>query len=149
MKSRPLSTILLSAPPPEALIDELAGTLDAHISGRGGLKGLAMKAGYGALKAAKPDAASRAVRVLLPDMAKALEPLHTEYCESSGRDFGAFLSARAERASALMIAVADARIGQSQNAMARTIYQKFRGSAGDELEKLLPQLGRVIEKHLS
>lgn len=144
-----LSSILLSAQAPEALVGDLARAVDKHIQGRGGLKGAAMKMGYSAMKAAKPDIAERAVRALLPDIAKALDPLHAEFSKSGTDDFGLYLGQHATRAAAVVIAVADQRVAASPNAPVKAVYQRFRGGAEDELEKLLPSLGRVLASHIA
>ena len=148
MPSSSLPDILLSVKHPERLVDELARTLEAHIAGRSGLKGLAMKAGFGALRSAKPDIADRAVRGLMPDIAKALDPLYAEFMQGQGEDFGNYLTQHAARAAELMVAAVDTRLAGNPNAPVKAVYKQFRGSVGDELQKLLPPVGRVLSTHI-
>ena len=148
MPSSSLPDILLSVKHPERLVDELARTLEAHIASRGGLKGLAMKAGFGALRSAKPDIADRAVRGLMPDIAKALDPLYAEFKRSQGEDFGSYLSQHAARAAELMVKAVDTRLAGNPNTPMKAVYKQFRGSVGDELQKLLPPVGRVLSTHI-
>ncbi len=143
-----LPDILLSLRHPDALVAALAGTLEAHISSRSGLKGLAMKAGFSTLRSAKPDIASRAVRMLLPEIGKALDPLYAEFTRSQSTDFGAFLQGHGERAASLVIAAVDARLAQASSAPAKAIYKRFRGQAGEELQQLLPTMGSVLSTHI-
>ncbi len=143
-----LSTILLSVSDPEALVSDLARTVETHIAAKSGISGAAMKLGFNALRSAKPDIAARATRSLLPRVATALDPLYASFNSSRSADFGSFLSLHAEQAAGLVIDTIDARMGTSRNTAAKAIYKRFRGSAGDELQKLLPSLGRVIATHI-
>ena len=142
-----LSHILLSSPNPEALVKDLAASLETHIASKSGLSGMAMKMGFGALRSTKPNIAARATRNLLPHIATALEPLHAQFSANGRGNFGDFLSQHAEQAAQLVISAVDARIAQNSNTMAQTIYKQFRGSASDELKTLLPALGRVLNQH--
>ncbi|MDO9452673.1 MAG: hypothetical protein Q7J29_07410 [Stagnimonas sp.] len=136
-------------PNQEALVNDLARTVETHIAGKSGIAGMAMKMGFHALRSAKPDIAVRATRTLLPDISQALDPLHAEFKSGNGEDFGSFLGQHAERAAQLVIGAADRRIGSIENSTAKAVYQRFRGSAGDELQKLLPALGQVLARHIA
>jgi len=144
-----LSAILLSVPDPEALVADLARTVESHIAGKSGISGTAMKVGFSALRSAKPDIASRAARSLLPHVATALEPIYARFKSGGSGDFGQFLGQHAVQASGLVIEVVDARIAQSDNSTVKSVYKRFRGSAGDELQKLLPAFGQVLAKHMA
>lgn len=143
-----LADILLAPQQREALVADIARLLEEHVQQRGGLKGLGMKTGLSLLKAARPDILERASGRLLPDMAKALEPLFAEFRRSGDGDFGAFLSRHAERASELLLGVADSRAAAAQNPTLKSVYQKFRGGAGDEVRSLLPRLGKLVSAYL-
>ena len=142
-----LSRILLSSADPEALVKNLAATIEGHVAIKSGLGGMAMKIGLGALKAAKPDIAERATRNLLPHIATALEPLHSQFTTKGQGNFGDFLSQHAAQATQLVISAVDARIAASSNTMAQAVYKQFRGSTNNELKTLLPALGRVLNQH--
>ena len=45
-----------------------------------------------------------------------------------------------------MLAVTDALLASAKNAAAKSLYQRFRGSAVDELGALLPTLGRLLAR---
>lgn len=139
-----LTDILLAPHHKDALIADVAQLLDTHISQRGGLKGMAMKAGLGLLKRARPDILERATRRFLPEMLAAIEPLHSEFRRSSVGDFSVFLGARASETAEKFLAVADARIAASQNPTAKSAYQKFRGGAAEDVESLVPKLGKLF-----
>lgn len=105
-----------------------------------------MKVGLAALKAAKPDIAERAARALTPELATALDPLYRRFVASRGTDFGRFLAAHSAEAAESVLAVTDALLASAKNAAAKSLYQRFRGSAVDELGALLPTLGRLLAR---
>lgn len=144
----PLSLILLSLSDPEALVNDVAQTLETHMAAKGGLTGTAMKLGFNALRAAKPDIAARAARNLLPDIAKALDPIYAEFKAGNGADFGQHLGQHASRASSVVLAAVDVRMAQINNSAATAIYKRFKSSADGELQKLLPVLGGILAKHI-
>ncbi len=142
-----LSSILLSGPEPEAVVNDLASALEAHIAKLSGLKGMAARAGYGAVKSAKPQIASNAVRNLLPDISRALEPLYQEFRTGHSGDFGAFLGQHSARATQLVMSTVDARLAKGENSTPKKLYHQFKGLAETELKALLPSLGQVIARH--
>ncbi len=146
--SSSLSGILLSLGQPETLVNDLARTLETHIAAKGGISGAAMKIGFNTLRAAKPDIAATAARKLLPDIAKALDPLYAEFKKTQGLDFGSYLSQQAPRAATVVLDAVDARMATIHNTTAKSLYKRFRGSAGDELQKLLPAFGSVLATHI-
>lgn len=122
--------------------------VEQHVQQRGGLKGMGMRTGLSLLKAAKPDILDRASARMLPDMVRALEPLYAEFRQSGEGDFAVFLGKRAETAVQLLLGVADAKVAASQNGSAKAAYQKFRSGAGEELNSLLPRLGKLVSAYL-
>ena len=70
---------VLNAPEKKgAVIDDCLALIDAEVGDKGGLSGLAIKAGYGAVKGVKPGFIKQAVTDLLPEFAKALDPIYDE-----------------------------------------------------------------------
>ncbi|MGH8428984.1 MAG: DUF6918 family protein, partial [Solimonas sp.] len=89
MKS--LSDILLAPEQKDAAIADLAHLLESAMSRRGGLTGMAMKAGLSMLKAAKPDIMQRGATRMLPEFSRSLQPLYERFQSGGGGDFSAFL----------------------------------------------------------
>src|SRR4051812_10970178 len=61
-----------------AVVDDCLELIDAEVADKGGLSGLAIKAGYGVVKGIKPGFIKQAVGDLLPEFVKALEPIYEE-----------------------------------------------------------------------
>ena len=143
-----LSRILEASPHREALIREMAGLLEAHIAGKSGIKGMAMKTGFSLLRKAKPDLAQRAVKGLLPDIASALDGLHGEFQRSQGSDLAGFLRTRADEAVPLASAAIERRIETSGSPAVQKVFRQFKGSVAEELRALLPAMGAAMGRQL-
>src|SRR5213593_4201499 len=61
-----------------AIIADSAKLVDEEVSSKGGLSGLAIKAGYGAVKGVKPGFIKDVLEKLLPEFADKLDPLWSD-----------------------------------------------------------------------
>jgi len=138
----------LSEAAQESVVTELAAVLEQHLGAKRGISGMAMKLGFNTLRAAKPDIAQRAVRSLLPEVLTALSPLQADAQQQGSGDLNRLLREHSREACERVLARLDARLATSHNATAKALYQRFRGSAAEELQALLPTLGTVLSKHL-
>lgn len=127
---------------------ELAALLDSHLAAKRGVSGMAMKLAYSTVRSAKPDLPQRAVRSLLPELLAAVDPLHAELQKRPGTDLAALLLQHKRELGAALLARLDARLARSQNATGKALYQRFRSSAGDELQAVLPALAKTLARHL-
>ena len=144
----PQRSIVLSEAAQESVVTELAAVLEQHLGSKRGISGMAMKLGFNTLRAAKPDIAQRAVRSLLPEVMTALNTLQAS-AQQYGGDLSRLLREQGSEACELVLARLDARVAASHNTTAQALYQRFRGSAAEELQALLPTLGTVLSKHLA
>jgi hypothetical protein len=141
-----LTDILLAPARKDALVSECVLLIEQHVAGRGGFKGMGLKTAVGLLKAARPDILPSAMRRLLPDFAAALEP-HYQACLRESRDFCAELLSREDETCSALLYVADQRVAASQNAAAKKVYARLRGSAEDEVKSILPKLAPLIARY--
>lgn len=141
-----LADILLAPARKDALVADCVQLIEQHVAGRGGLKGVGLKTAVGVLKAAKPDILARAMQRLLPDCAAALDARY-QTSRREGRDFGAELLNREDETCSALLRVADQRVAASQNAAARKVYARLRGSAEDEVKLILPRLAPLIARY--
>ena len=68
-----LPEILNAADKKEKVVDDCLGLIDAEVADKGGISGLALKAGYSAVKGIKPGFIRHVVSDLLPEFAQALD----------------------------------------------------------------------------
>ena len=120
--------------------------IDAEVSDKGGFSGLAIKAGYAAVKGVKPGFIKDAVESLLPEFARVLDPMFQE-AKTKGAPVSAHFSANASRVADALLAITDAKAQKSPHGVVKGAYEKLRGTAKKNVEAAVPRLGRLIEKH--
>jgi hypothetical protein len=143
-----LTETLTSETKKAAVVEDCCSLIDAEVADKGGISGLAIKAGYAAVKGIKPGFIKHVVNELLPDFASALDPLYQD-AKKGGKPVGAHFSSNASRAADALLAITDAKVQHSKIALIRGTYEKLRGSAKKNVEAAVPRLGRLIEKHAS
>src|SRR5579871_4152847 len=96
------------------VVRDCCDLIDAEVKDKGGISGLAIKAGYGAVKGVKPGFVKTVVTDLLPEFATALDPISQE-AKSSGGKFGDFFASHADRVAAALLAITNAKAQKSKN----------------------------------
>jgi hypothetical protein len=140
-----LSETLLDASKKPLLITDCCKLVDEEVSSKGGLSGLAVKAGYAAVKGIKPGFIAQVVEKLLPEFAKQLDPLWSEGVEK-GKPVD-HLNANRGRVADALLSVTDAKAKTAKSNVVRGTYEKLRGSAKKNVEEAVPRLAKLIEKH--
>jgi hypothetical protein len=128
------------------VVEDCLALIDAEVKDKGGISGLAIKAGYGAVKGVKPGFIKHTVTELLPEFAKVLDPIYQEG-QSAGKPAGDFFAANSGRVAEALLAITDAKAQSSKNSLVKGTYEKLRGSAKKNVEAAAPRLGKMIEKH--
>jgi hypothetical protein len=139
-----LADILLAPKRRDALITKTASWIERYVHELHGLRGMALRAGLATAKSARHDIVERATARLLPEFAAALEPFWQRFRATGEKDFGDYLRRHAKQASAEMMSVTDVRIAASPNRALHAAYKRLRGTLEHELEKLLPDIARMI-----
>ncbi|HEY8038622.1 MAG TPA: hypothetical protein VIF15_02465 [Polyangiaceae bacterium] len=131
-----------------AVVEDCLALIDAEVADKGGLTGLAIKAGYRTVQGIKPGFVRQVVTDLLPDFAKALEPLYEE-AKTGGRGLREHFSANTTRVADALLTITDDKAKRSKSGMVKGTYEKLRGSAKKNVEAAVPRLAAMIEKHAS
>jgi hypothetical protein len=126
--------------------DDCVGIIDAEVSDKGGLSGLAIKAGYAAVKNIKPGFVRHVVYDLLPEFSTALDPLYQE-AKSKSVGPSAHFNANKGRVADALLAITDEKAKRSTSGVIKGTYEKLRGTAKNHVEAAVPRLGKLIEKH--
>jgi hypothetical protein len=143
-----LTEALTSESKRPAVIDDCVSLIDAEVASKGGLTGLAIKAGYRTVQGIKPGFVRQVVSDLLPEFAQALEPLYQE-AKKAGRAVADFFPANATRAADALLGITDEKARRSKSGLVKGTYEKLRGSAKKNVEAAIPRLSAMIEKHAS
>jgi hypothetical protein len=141
-----LPEVLTSEANKNRVVEDCLALIDAEVKDKGGISGLAIKAGYGAVKGVKPGFVKNVVTDLLPEFARALDPIYQE-AKSSGRPIADFFSAQSDRVAEALLAITDAKAQKSKNGLVKGTYDKLRGSAKKNVEAAVPRLGKMVESH--
>jgi hypothetical protein len=142
-----LSETLLDASKKSQVVADCCKLVDEEVASKSGLSGLAVKAGYAAVKGVKPGFISHVVEKLLPEFAGKLDP-HWAEAVKTGDPAGYLVSNRSKVADALL-GVTDEKAKSSTSSVVRGTYEKLRGSAKKNVEDAIPRVGKLIEKHAS
>jgi hypothetical protein len=143
-----LTEALTSDSKKNSVVDDCVALIDAEVADKGGLTGLAIKAGYGTVKGIKPGFVRQVVSDLLPDFAQALDPIYQE-ARTKGPSVREYFNANANRVADALLAITDDKAKRAKSAMVKGTYEKLRGTAKKNVEAAVPRLGTVIEKHSS
>ena len=141
-----LTEALTSDSQKSAVVDDCVALIDAEVADKGGLTGLAIKAGYKTIQGVKPGFVRQVVVDLLPEFAQALEPLYQE-SRTSGRRVQEFFTANTTKVADALLSITDEKARRSKSGMVKGTYEKLRGSAKKNVEAAVPRLAAMIEKH--
>ena len=128
-----------------SVVADCAKLMDEQVAAKGGLGGLGLKAGYGAVKGVKPGYIAGAIERLLPEVFVALDPMWNEGVQTG--DPVGYLSQNRSRAADALLGITDARIEKTSNGIVRGTYNKFRNSAKRDVEEAVPGLAKVIDNY--
>ncbi len=131
-----------------AVVEDCLALIDAEVADKGGISGLAIKAGYAAVKGVKPGFIKQAVSDLLPEFAEALDPIYQE-AKGGNKGVSDFFSSHSSRVADALLAITDAKAQKSKSGVVKGTYDKLRGTAKKNVEAAVPRLGKMIEKHSS
>jgi len=141
-----LPEVLNSDSKKNLVVDDCCTLIDQEVSDKGGLSGLAIKAGYSAVKNIKPGFIRHVVFDLLPEFAKALDPIFQEAKTKAVPVSGHFNSNSGRVADALL-SITDEKAKRSTSGVVKGTYERLRGTAKKNVESAIPRLGKLIEKH--
>jgi hypothetical protein len=129
----------------ERVVAECTQLLDEQVASMGGVSGLALKAGYAAVKGIAPTYCTGAIERLLPPSLTALDPIWNEGVQTG--DPVAHLVQNRSRTADALLSVTDERIEKSQNTTVKGVYSKLRNSAKKHVEEAVPGLAKVIDNY--
>lgn len=130
------------------VIEDCLSLIDAEVADKGGLTGLAIKAGYKTVQGIKPGFVRQVVTDLLPEFAVALDPLYQE-ARSKGQPVREHFTSNSSRVADALLSITDEKAKRSKSGMVKGTYEKLRGSAKKNVEAAVPRLAAMIEKHAS
>ena len=128
------------------VVRDCCDLIDAEVKDKGGISGLAIKAGYGTVKGIKPGFVEKAVEDLIPEFAKVLEPIYAD-AKTANKPVSDFFVTNTTRVADALLSITDAKAARAKSGVAKSAYDKLRGSAKKNVEQAVPRLGKLIEKY--
>ena len=140
-----LSDILLNENNRETFVDDCVKLIDQQVAAASGLGGLALKAAYSTVKGIRADYCAQVVDQLLPEISIALDPMWAEGVNNGNPV--EYLAQRKGEVADELLQISDKRVEKSTRAMVKGAYAKLRPSAKNYVEKGVPDLAEIINKH--
>lgn len=137
---------LSAAPKRAAVIADSMTLLDQEVDSKGGISGIAIKAGYKLVKSFKPGFVPEVIDALLEDFCRNLQPL-VDDARAQGKAIAPFFVANRGRVADALLAITDTRAQRSKHGAIKAAYDKLRGMAKKQVEEAVPRVGALIEKH--
>jgi hypothetical protein len=131
-----------------AVVDDCVRLLEAEVSSKRGISGVAIKGGFKTVKKMRPGMIPMAMNHLLDDFAAQIDPIWAE-CQASGQKPGAYFSGRKSDVANALLSITDERGRQSDQKVLVKIYGKLRPSAVVHIGAAIPGLTELIVKHAS
>lgn len=130
----------------DAIIKDCLLLLEEEVATKKGVSGLGIKAGFKAVKNAKPGFLEAVVRHLLPEFTAALDPVYQD-AVAAGTDIPTYFKAHSGRVADGLLAITDRKAQASGNTLLKGAYNKLRGIAKKHVEQAVPRLADLVEKH--
>lgn len=123
-----------------------AKLVDAEVARKPRLSGVAIRAGFAAIRTVKPDIVPSALELLLPAFAPAVEP-YFQAGQQQG-DVAAHFAANAGPIAEALLRVTDQKADKANNALVKRTYHGLRGSAHAHTAEAIPAVGQLLAGYL-
>lgn len=136
-------------PTRQRVIEDCVTLIDQQVKAKRGLSGVAIKGAYGTVKRIKKRFVPEVVNALLDDWMGKIEPYYAKWEAGGGGEFHEYLTARSEDVAEDLLVVTDVRAETTKHTTAKKAYKKMRPAAKRDVQAAIPDLAKLIEKHLA
>jgi hypothetical protein len=112
-------------------------------------KGFLIKSAYGTIKAIKKRFVPEVVDGLLDEWLAKIQPHYDKWAAGKQSAFSEYMIARSDDVAEDLLSVTDARAQKTTHTTAKKMYMKMRDSAKKNVVDAIPELSRMIERHLA
>lgn len=136
----------IGQPPLRAkVIEECVALIDAQVKG----KGFVLKAAYATIKTFKRGFVSGVVDALLDEWLDKIQPHFDKWEAAKPSSFADYVIARSDDVAEDLLSVTDARAKKTTHTRVAKMYEKHRPAAKQDVIEAIPELSRLIERHLA
>lgn len=133
----------------EEINNDCVQLVNSEVKSKRGVSGIAIKAGFGVVKAIKPRMMEDAVEGLLDEFMDNLQVYYKSYQEEGEQgSLESYLGARGQEVAECLLSITDRRASGSTNRTLVKAYNKLRGKAKEHVSAAAPGIGRVLDKHV-
>ncbi|MED5372902.1 MAG: hypothetical protein VX899_17920 [Myxococcota bacterium] len=143
-----LSDLIKDPAARRAIVDDGVKVIDAEVSDKRGISGMAVKAGYKAVKKIKPGFINVALDMLMPEFAQAVDPFYDEWKAKGSGTLEAFFKANDSRIANALLAITDRRVDDKTNRAAAKAYKSLRGQGVEHTKAAMPRLAGLVSRHV-
>jgi hypothetical protein len=127
------------------VISDCVELIDAQVK----QKGFVIKSAYATIKAIKKRFVPEVVDGLLDDWLNKLQPHYDKWALTKPGSFSEYVIARSDDVAEDLLSVTDARAEKTTHTTAKKMYVRMRESAKKNVVEAIPELSRMIERHLA
>ncbi len=129
----------------QQVIADCVQLIDAQVK----QKGLIVKSAYATIKAIKKKFVPEVVDGMLDEWLGKIQPHYDKWASNKASSFTDFLIARSDDVAEDLLSVTDARAKSTTHTTAAKMYNKMRPSAKRDVIEAIPDLAKMIERHLA
>jgi hypothetical protein len=126
------------------VIEETVGLIDSQVK----TKGFLIKGAYSTIKTIKKGFVAETVDALLDDWLGRLQPHYDKWETAKASTFADYVIARSDDVAEDLLKVTDERAARTSHTTAKKMYGRMRDSAKRNVVEAIPDLARLLEKHL-
>ncbi len=145
-----LKEILCAPDNRSGVVQDTERLVDSEVRSKGGLSGVAIKAGYKAVQAVKPTLVRDIVDHLLERFVDQLEPFYGDWVQNGKNPaFERFLDGRAREVANALLRVTDDKAQSSDHRTLKKTYSKLRPQGEKNVMAAVPGLARMLGRYVN
>ena len=142
-----LSEVLAEPARRKKVVDDGVAVIEAEVSDKSGLSGIAIKTAFGMVQKVKPGFVGGTLNHLLDDFAKKIDPFWLD-CQAQKADPKSFFVKNASLVANALLSITDGRARNASGPI-RNTYDKLRPQAEKHVIEAMPRLAGLLQKHAS
>jgi hypothetical protein len=127
------------------VVAECVELIDAQVKG----KGMMVRSAYAVIKGIKRRFVPEVVDALLDDWLGKVQPHYDKWAQAKSTSLSDFLVARSDEVAEDLLSVTDVRAAKTSYGTAKKMYLRMRDGAKRDVIEAIPDLAKLIEKHLA
>jgi hypothetical protein len=123
--------------------------LDAEVSDKGGLTGIAVKTTFALVRNLQPDFVPRAIDGLLDDFVGQIDPFYQRWeAAPGGKTMQQYLVANGGAVADALLSITDNRAAKTTHKVLKNAYEKLRPKGKEHVVAAMPRVGALLERHV-